>query len=144
MDDLLPAAELAETCLCLGLQQSARRLAQRYDNALRPVGLTSGQFSILGALNRDAPVPLGALATILGMDRTTLTRNLQRLEARNLVADATDADDARVRALRLTADGRALLGTAVPLWRLAQADGLARLGSDWPALRRQLQALAAG
>ena len=47
-------------CLCLAAQRVARTLARRFDEALRPVGLTSGQFSLLMALNRPAPPNLGS------------------------------------------------------------------------------------
>lgn len=117
-------------------------VARRYDDALRPLGITSGQFSILAALLRDKPVPLGALAGALGMDRTTLNRNLKPLVGQGLVETTTVVTDARVRALRLTSAGRSLLDRALPLWRKAQADSTKRLGgTPWADLRAQLQAL---
>ena len=63
-------------CLCLAAQRAARALARRFDEALRSVGLTSGQYSLLMSLNRPAPPSLGTVASLLVMDRTTLTANL--------------------------------------------------------------------
>jgi hypothetical protein len=61
-----------DTCLCLHVQRAARALARRFDEALRPVGLTNGQFSLLMSLNRPAPPAMGSVASLLAMDRTTL------------------------------------------------------------------------
>ncbi|HRD27761.1 MAG TPA: MarR family winged helix-turn-helix transcriptional regulator, partial [Caulobacter sp.] len=60
-----------DTCLCLHAQRAARVLARRFDDALRPVGLTNGQFSLLMALNGQEPAPMGRIAALLGADRTT-------------------------------------------------------------------------
>src|SRR5580765_8442575 len=86
-----------DTCLCLHVQRSARALARRFDDALRPVGLTNSQFSLLMALNRPAPPPMGPVAALLAMDRTTLTAALKRLEARGLVRVMRDPADRRSR-----------------------------------------------
>lgn len=118
-------------------------MARRYDDAFRPLGITSGQFSILAALLRDEVAPLGAVAEVLGMDRTTLNRNLKPLEQEKLIATAATTEDRRVRGLVLTTKGRALLDRAIPIWRTAQADSERRLAAmDWPTLRSQLQALS--
>ena len=106
-----------DTCLCLHAQRAARALARRFDEALRPAGLTSGQFSLLMSLNRPDPPHLGSVAALLAMDRTTLTANLKPLERRGLVEIATDTKDRRARRLRLTPAGRAVLAGAVPIWR---------------------------
>src|SRR5437763_11975183 len=96
-------------CLCLHAQRAARALARRFDEAMRPAGLTSGQFSLLMSLNRPAPPALGAVATLLGMDRTTLTANLKPLARRGAVKIAVDPADRRGRLLSLTPAGRKLL-----------------------------------
>ncbi|AZO78007.1 MULTISPECIES: MarR family winged helix-turn-helix transcriptional regulator [unclassified Bosea (in: a-proteobacteria)] len=142
MTATLAAAEISESCFCMNLRKAARLIARRYDEALRPLGLTSGQFSILAALLRPGPVPLGALADVLGMERTTLNRNLRPLEKLKLVETIPDPADARVRGLRLTGAGREMAAKAVPLWQRAQEEANGRLGgADWPALRSQLRAL---
>src|SRR5437660_11372104 len=77
-----------DTCLCLHLQRAARAIARRFDEALRPLGLTNGQFSLLMSLNRPEPPTIGAVAALLAMDRTTLTAALKPLERRGLVRAA--------------------------------------------------------
>src|SRR5215470_2928267 len=74
-----------DTCLCLHLQRAARALARRFDEALRPIGLTSGQYSMLMSLNRPEPPSIGSVAALLSMDRTTLTAALKPLKRRGLV-----------------------------------------------------------
>ena len=71
-----------DACLCLHVQRAARALARRFDEAFRPLELTNGQFSLLMALNRPNPPPMGAVAALLAMDRTTLTAALKPLERR--------------------------------------------------------------
>ena len=76
--DIETTHRIRDTCFCLHAQRAARALARRFDEALRPVGLTNGQFSLLTALNRPAPWSIGPLADLLAMDRTTLTAKLSR------------------------------------------------------------------
>src|SRR3712207_1087099 len=109
--------QVRDTCLCLHTQRAARALARRFDEALRPVGLTSGQFSLLNALNRPEPPSIGSVAQLLAMDRTTLTAALKPLEREGLVAIAADPGDRRSRLLRLTGRGQEVLASAVPIWR---------------------------
>lgn len=104
-------------CLCLHVQRAARTLARRFDEALRPVGLTNGQFSLMMALNRPVPASFGPVAELLAMDRTTLTAALKPLRRRGLVDVAVDPADRRGRLLTLTPDGLALLASAVPIWQ---------------------------
>jgi DNA-binding MarR family transcriptional regulator len=111
-----------DTCLCLHAQRAARALARRYDEALRPLGLTSGQFSLLMSLNRPAPPTIGAVAALLAMDRTTLTANLKPLQRRGLLAVVPDPADRRGRRLLLTPSGQDLLAAALPVWERTQAE----------------------
>lgn len=126
--------EVRDTCVCLHLQRAARAVGRRFDEALRPMGLSHGQFSLLISLNRPEAPKLGDVARLLGMDRTTLTANLKPLERRGLLSVAPDAADRRSRRLSLTEDGEALLVQAVPVWRetLAGVEG----GSLLPDLAR--------
>ena len=129
-------------CLCLHTQRAARALARRFDEALRPVGLTSGQFSLLMSLNRPESPTLGSIATFLAMDRTTLTAALKPLERRNLVAITIDDKDRRSRRLALTDAGRSALAEAVPIWCRTHDAIEARLdGLDPSGLRMSLRAL---
>jgi DNA-binding MarR family transcriptional regulator len=131
-----------DACLCLHLQRAARALARRFDEAFRPLGLTSGQYSLMMSLNRPEPPSIGSVASLLAMDRTTLTAALKPLQRRRLVTVMIDADDRRSRRLKLTGAGRALLARAVPAWRRTHAEierALPRAGAD--RLRRGLRAL---
>src|SRR6184192_4681331 len=97
--------EVRDTCLCLHLQRAARAVARRFDELMRPAGLTSGQFSLLMSLNRAEPPTIRAVAELLAMDRTTLTANLKPLERRGLVRVRVDQADRRNRCLVLSARG---------------------------------------
>ncbi len=140
----ITAPEVARTCLCLHVQRAARTVGRRYDQALHPLGLTNGQFSILMFLNRPQPVGMAELAKPLGMDRTTLTAALKPLERRGLVRLDQDPDDCRARRIELTDAGRALLGDAVPLWERAQAEleKTVLADTDLNRLRANLAAMA--
>ncbi|MGA7108143.1 MAG: MarR family transcriptional regulator [Terracidiphilus sp.] len=105
-----------DCCLCLHVQRAARILARRFDEALRPFELTNGQFSLLISLNRPEPPPMGPVASLLAMDRTTLTAALKPLERRGLVKVSLDPSDRRSRILLLTQKGHDLLLRAVPVW----------------------------
>jgi len=132
-----------DTCLCLHLQRATRTVARRFDEALRPLGLSSGQFSLLMSLNRPEPPTIGSVASLLAMDRTTLTANLKPLARRGLVSVQVDAADRRNRRLVLTPAGRALLATALPVWQhehRAIEDLLAVLDAE--RLRGELRCLA--
>jgi len=118
-DDLTFAVthEVRAHCLCLAAQRAARALARRFDDVLRPAGLTSGQFSLLMSLNRAEAPAIGDVATLLAMDRTTLTANVKPLVRRRLVRVAVDRSDRRSRRLHLTSAGRQALASAVAIWR---------------------------
>lgn len=130
-----------DSCLCLAVQQAARSLARRFDDALRPVGLTSGQFSLLMSLNRPEPPTITAVAELLAMDRTTLTAALKPMKRRKLVTIAVDKEDRRSRRLLLTDEGRATLARAVPIWKRTHAKIDKLLSRSGAALRRDLDAL---
>lgn len=135
--------EVRDSCLCLHVQRAARALARRFDEAFRPLGLTNGQFSLLMSLNRPEPARMRDVASLLAMDRTTLTANLKPLERRDLVEIAADPADRRSRLLVLTDAGRELLSAAVPIWRSTHAslDALTT-ASDRDALLGNLRAMS--
>lgn len=110
-----------QTCLCLHLQRAARAVARTFDDALRPIGLTNGQFSLLMSLNRAEPARLGQVASFLAMDRTTLTAALKPLERRGLVRIDADPNDRRSRRLTLTMEGHSALIQAMPIWQNTHA-----------------------
>ena len=135
--------EVRDTCLCFAAQRAARALARRFDEALRPVGLTNWQFSLLMALNRPVPPTIGALADFLVMDRTTLTAALKPLQRRGLVEVAPDPQDRRSRLLSLTEDGAETLARAVPIWRETHGAIDTTLGvPETRELRANLMAMA--
>jgi DNA-binding MarR family transcriptional regulator len=137
------ARAIGEACVCFQLRRAARLVSRRYEEALAATGLKAGQFSILAALIDGRALTMSGLADRLGMDRTTLTRNLRPLQRRQLVAVAPLTEDRRSRAIVLTDGGRALMDQALPLWQQAQADSLARLGEDGVAgLKRALRTVA--
>jgi len=105
-----------DTCLCLHAQRAARTLARRFDDALGTVGLTNQQFSLLLALNRPEPPPMGPVARLLALDRTTLTAALKPLERRGLVRIEPSRSDRRTRLIVLTRAGAETLAAAVPIW----------------------------
>lgn len=127
-----------DTCLCLHAQRAARALARRFDTALKPTGLTNQQFSLMMALNRPEPPPMGPVARLLAMDRTTLTAALKPLSARGWVLVEPDPKDRRGKRLRLTPAGSAALASAVPIWKEVHAAIEAAMSSNADVLRQGL------
>jgi DNA-binding MarR family transcriptional regulator len=133
-----------DTCLCLHAQRAARALARRFDEVLKPMGLTNQQFSLLMALNRPAPPPMGPVADLLAMDRTTLTAALKLLERRGLVRTEASPRDRRTRLLILTEMGKMALAAAVPVWRETHAAIESQLAGFDPHALRAMLAIIAG
>jgi len=135
--------QMRDTCLCLHAQRAARTLSRLFDDALRPVGLTSGQFSLLNALNRPDPPSIAPVARLLAMDRTTLTAALKPLERDGFVLIEKDPADRRNRRLHLTDRGLQVLASAMPIWRQLHAAIEAGLsGLDPDNLRSALTGLS--
>lgn len=131
-----------DCCLCLHVQRAARSLARRFDDALRPLDLTNGQFSLLMSLNRPVPPPMGPVASLLAMDRTTLTAALKPLERRGLVKISPDPADRRSRILQLTGKGQQVLASAVPVWESTHREVEQLIPNDDPeSLRIAMRAL---
>ncbi|MGO7214732.1 MarR family winged helix-turn-helix transcriptional regulator [Rhizobium ruizarguesonis] len=132
-----------DTCLCLHVQRAARALARLFDDALRPAGLTNGQFSLMMSLNRPEPPPMGPVAALLAMDQTTLTAALKPLQRKGWVKVMENPRDRRGRLLSLTTEGKAVLARALPIWKSTHAalDGRLSDGSS-ARLRQDLQALS--
>lgn len=131
-------------CTCFHLRRATRRVTQIYDHELAAVDLSLNQYSILRRAG-ESPRALGSLADELGMDRTTLTRNLKPLLAAGLLVE-TRGEDARQRLLQLGDAGRTWLEAARPHWRRAQrfideafgSDAVARLHADLETLTERL------
>ena len=129
------------TCLCLHVQRAARALARQFDEAFRPFDLTNQQFSLLMSLNRPEPPPMGPVAELLAIDRTTLTAALKPLERRGLVKVMPHPQDGRSRVLKLLPKGKRLLEEAMPVWESQHAELDRKLEGDSEGLRKALMAL---
>jgi DNA-binding MarR family transcriptional regulator len=114
-------------CMCANIRRAARTITQRYDEALRPIGLTITQFTILQALSLAGDITQGRLGEILAMDSTTLTRTLGLMNREGWIAKVYGTDR-RERRLRLTRVGKAEFTRALPYWRKSQEGLRVRLG----------------
>jgi DNA-binding MarR family transcriptional regulator len=125
-------------CTCFRLRRTARRMTQIYDAHLAPSGLTLTQYSLLANLVRRDPPTVHVLAEVMGMDRTTLTRNLKPLLTRGLLV-FTPGTDRRSKCIQVTPEGQSVWAQAKTLWRLAQDEINSRLGDgDVAELHRRL------
>ena len=139
-DKLQPEPLDVTACTLANVRKASRAISQVYDAALQPADIKATQFTLLATLSKQGPLPLSQLANHMVMDRTTLTRNLQPLVKRNLVAIAS-GEDRRVRNVDLTPKGKRLLALALPLWRSAQTRLVDGLGRDrWTNLLGDLSA----
>ena len=120
-------------CICLRFRKAARRVSQIYDHHLEPFGVTITQYGLLGHIKGHDGIGIGALATLLVMDPTTLTRNLRPLQRQGWIVFAQDPADRRQRNLHLTDAGRDVLARARPGWEAAQSEIAGVLGgTDGP------------
>lgn len=137
------SVQVMATCACEGLRRAARAITRHYDDALGPSGLRVTQLPILVGLSVAGPLPMTPLADALGMDRTTLARNVKALEERELVAIERDGEDRRRRVLALTPTGEKALSQALELWAPTQAGVEERFGRErLQSLLGELAALA--
>jgi DNA-binding MarR family transcriptional regulator len=140
--DLELCATARDTCTAHNLRKATRAITILFDEALRPVGLRISQLSVLVAVSLAGEGTVSKLARMLGLDRTSLTRNLAPLERRGLI-ETVGSSDARRRGLRLTGEGAALLARALPVWRRTQRRVVAGLGDRrWSSLMQGLSATA--
>ncbi len=116
-------------CMVANTRMAARAVTRRYDAYLRPHGLSATQFSLLGGLRELPGATVSQVAENRGFDRTTLTRNLDRLEAMGLVK-SHHPPHGNGRISELTVRGESLIEELLPLWRQAQADTKQQLGRD--------------
>jgi len=131
--------EVANHCLCRKARTAARLLTRFYEPFFADTGIESTQFSLLVAIRLAGPVPMTRLATLLGLERTTLTRNLDVLERQNLV-ELSVGTDARSHLVDLTDGGRETVDRTLPRWQAAQKAAADLLGkADFSALQNALQ-----
>ena len=120
---------LAFGCSCHRLRKLTRLMTQRYDQALAPAGVNVNQFAILRRAQVE-PKSISVLALELGMDRTTLSRDLKPLVAAGWVVLRSSQDDARQRRIEVTPAGTEVIAAARPLWHETQTDIEALLGHE--------------
>ena len=124
-------------CFCLASRQAARKITRLYDRYMQESGVRVTQFTILSQLMLRGEMPIGKLAGILGMERTTLTRNLTLLEERKWIS-IKPGDDPRSRIVAITAPGRGIVRRGFPYWSKAQAHIGNMLGADGEAALKLL------
>jgi DNA-binding MarR family transcriptional regulator len=130
-----------EYCTSQNLRKAARTAARLYDQALQPLGLKTTQFTLLAKIQGAGEIAQNELANNVGLDKTTMSRNLRLLEKDALVRIA-EAEDRRIRLLSLSRKGERLLEKAKPLWRMAQSSFVDELGVDaWQTLTAILQTI---
>jgi DNA-binding MarR family transcriptional regulator len=123
-------------CTCASLRRAARLLTQRYEEALRPVGLRASQFTVLQMLSLVGEANQGEIARVLAMDSTTLTRTLGVMTRSGWLA-RRHGDDRREWRFRLAPGGQKKLKQALPRWERVQETLRRKLGqSRWDALRQ--------
>ena len=130
-------------CFCLASRQAARKITRLYDGYMQKAGIRVTQFTILSQLMLRGEMPIGKLAGLLGMERTTLTRNLTPLEARKWISIKA-GDDPRARMIAITAQGRGAVRRGFPYWSQAQAQVGRLLGADGEAALKILASRSLG
>jgi DNA-binding MarR family transcriptional regulator len=141
--NLARVSQVPSTCMSLHVRRASRILTQAYNDALRPVGLVSSQFTLLVAIHLMGATAIGTLAQQLFTDQTTLTRNLKLLATKGLIKIEA-GEDRRVRIVSLTDRGSAVLADAIPLWEQVQADLADRFeASKWQTLLSLLSDITA-
>lgn len=111
---------MAESCMGMRVRRAARVVANHYDKHLKPTGLKGTQFTLLNTIFMNPAASIGQLADALGLDRTTLNRNLKPLEGKGLISSGSGKDP-RTRTLKLTNEGTKMLQNALPYWLEAQS-----------------------
>ena len=117
------------SCISFNLRRATRSVTQLFDDFMRPSGLLSTQFTLLVGIVTHGSATINRLADSLGMDRTTMSRNLRPLEKMGLI-DILAGKDRRTRVVIATDQGRETLHIAYPLWKQAQSQMIEVLGSD--------------
>jgi DNA-binding MarR family transcriptional regulator len=145
MHNMRPALNfsLPENCACFNVRRVSRVITQFYDAEVRRQGLRPTQTPILRALQAREGWGMAELSEFLGMERTTLLRNLRPLERDGLVSTRGGGQGGHVE-LEITPKGRRILEKILPTWRSAQEKVVAILGRErWSQIIRDLQTVAA-
>ncbi len=130
--------DVAGSCLCRKTRETARKISRMYDESLQPAGLRATQFGMLAVISLQGDATITELAAILGMDRTTLSRNLKPL-ARSGLIEISAEGYRRARSTSITDKGVEVMEKALPLWSSAQDSLRKRLGKDtWDRIQTDL------
>ena len=111
-------------CVCTAARRRSRDLTRAFEKAMRGSGVRGTQFTLLATLVQTGPMPTTRLADFLGLERTTLTRNLRPLVRHGFV-QIDEGEDRRVRKAAITPAGEAAARRAFPFWKKAQDAALA-------------------
>ena len=130
-------AAIAKQCLAKHLRWSARIISNFYDQKMQHTGLHANQVTLLTVPYLAGPISINKMAEHLGLDRTTLARNLKLIEQRGLVT-IKPGQDLRTRIVTLTPAGQETLVKALPLWEEAQRKTLEMLGAQHAELVKAL------
>ena len=127
------------TCTCAELRKAARAVTLLYDNAFKSTGLLSTQLSVLRIISKSDSLKVSQLAEELGMDRTTLTRNLSVLERQGFIK-ISPGKDHRTRIVTITSRGSTSIAKTIPLWNEVQRNVKKQMGEN--AWREMMQSLS--
>jgi DNA-binding MarR family transcriptional regulator len=126
------------TCTCGELRKAARAITLLYDNAFKSTGLLSTQFNVLQTIYNIDSMRISDLANKLGMDRTTLTRNLSVLQRQGFI-EISQGKDHRTRIVTATQKGHNAVAKTILLWNEVQHKVKQEMGeSSWRELMKNL------
>ncbi len=140
MKETAPVLRETPACLCLASRRAARAITRAFDQALRGHGLKATQFTLLATLALKGEQTISALARFIVAEKSTMLRNVAAAEREGLVSVREDPNDARVRRVAITQEGRRRLNDSLASWRAVQAKLTGQLG---PGGADALRALAA-
>jgi DNA-binding MarR family transcriptional regulator len=125
-------------CVCFQLRKASRAITKLYDEALQPSGIRSTQFALLVAVAKKGPITISALAELLVIDTTTLSRSLRKLEQMGFIK-MTEGADGRERLVQLAKKGTAVLKKSLPYWKAIQAQVVLELANPgWSEIQKSL------
>ena len=137
------AGSFSTPCYCINSRRATNALTAHYDKALAACGLSVGQFSLLRNLDAMGGSNVTALADRVGLERTTVVRNLKPLTEGGFIQDSVEASG-RERRLLVTAKGKAALAKGIPLWKQAQKDVREAIGPEHMDMFRAVMAALQG
>ncbi len=130
--------DVAPVCVFRKTRETARKISRMYDDMLQPAGIKATQFTMLAAISLQGDATLTKLAESLGMERTTLSRNLKPLERSGLI-EVSGEGYRRARSANITNKGIAVMEKALPLWKSAQNSLKKRIGAEtWDRIQHDL------